>query len=66
MRICGYMKWRVKNVSQLLQNCNDAFHLSKTNFKSKKLYASQMHFDFTNMGSEMHSFRVIAKRHIKF
>ena len=28
----------------------------------KKLYASQMHFGFTNMGSEMHIFTVIAKK----
>ena len=33
---------------------------------SKKLDASQTHFGFTNIGSEMHSFRVIAKRHFKF
>ena len=33
---------------------------------SKKLFASQTHFGFTKMGSEVHSFRVIAKRHFKF
>ena len=35
------------------------FQLFVYNF-SKKLYASQTHFGFTNMGTEMHSFRVIA------
>ena len=32
----------------------------------KKWYASQTHFGFINMGSEMNSIRVIAKRHFKF
>ena len=41
------------------------FQLFVYNF-SKKLDASQTHFGFTNMGSEMHGFRVIAKRHFKF
>ena len=32
----------------------------------KKTTTSQTHFGFTNMGSEMHSFRVVAKINFKF
>ena len=45
----------LKNCKQIAEKCKQFFE----NWK-KKPTASQTHFGFTNIGPEMHSFRVIA------
>ena len=46
-------------VTVFLKNCKQTAEKCKKNWKKlKKTTASQTHFGFTNIGSEMHTFRV--------
>ena len=58
---------RLRGGSVFLKNCKQTAEKCKQIFwKLKKTTASQTHFGFTNMGSEVLSFRVIALRKEQF